>query len=57
MCLFVALFWAARLFVQFFVFDAEPYLKSGFLKAGYHGLTAVFTYHTIVYSLAALVAG
>jgi hypothetical protein len=52
-CLFIALFWAARLIVQFFVFDAKPYLKTAFLKAGYHGLTVVFMYHTIVYSLAA----
>ena len=54
-CLFIALFWAARLIVQFFVFDAKPYLKTAFLKAGYHGLTVVFMYHTIVYSLAAFV--
>ena len=52
-CLFVAIFWAARLVVQFFVFDAKPYLKSSFLKAGYHGLTIVFLYHAVVYSVAA----
>ena len=52
-CLFIALFWAARLIVQFFVFDAKPYLMTAFLKAGYHGLTVVFVYHAIVYSLAA----
>lgn len=52
-CLFIALFWAARLIVQFFVFDARPYLKSAFLKVGYHGLTVVFMHHAIVYSLAA----
>ena len=51
-CLFIALFWAARLIVQFFVFDAKPYLRTTFLKAGYHGLTVVFVYHAIVYSLA-----
>jgi len=55
-CLFIALFWAARLVVQFFVFDAKPYLKSGFLKLGYHGLTIVFAYHAVVFSLAALVS-
>ena len=53
MCLFVALFWAARLIVQLVVFDAKPYLKTAFLKAGYHGLTVVFMYHTVVYALAA----
>src|SRR5687768_15258972 len=26
-CAFIALFWAARLGVQFFVFDASPYLN------------------------------
>src|SRR4051812_28662988 len=30
-CLFIATFWAIRLAVQFFVFDAKPYLKSGSL--------------------------
>ena len=53
-CLFIAIFWGARLLVQFFVFDATPYLKSIFLKAGYHGLTVAFAYITVVYSLAAI---
>jgi len=52
-CLFIALFWAARLIVQFFVFDAKPFLKTTLLKAGYHGLTIVFLYHAIVYFLVA----
>ena len=53
MCLFIALFWAARLVVQFFVFDAKPYVKTTLLKAGYHGLTVVFIYITVIYALAA----
>jgi hypothetical protein len=53
-CLFIAIFWAARLAVQFFVFDAKTFLKSDFFKIGYHGLTLVFLYHTVVYSIAAL---
>jgi len=53
-CGFIALFWLARLAVQFFVFDAKAYLGSGFLKLGYHGLTCVFAYHAVVYSIAAL---
>ncbi len=53
-CFFIALFWGARLLVQLFVFDAKPYLKSVFLKAGYHGLTVIFVYHIVVYSLAAM---
>ena len=53
-CLFVAIFWGARLAVQFFVFDAKLYLKSAFLRLGYNGLTAVFAYLTVVYSVAAM---
>lgn len=53
MCLFVSFFWGARLIVLFVVFDARPYLKTTFLKAGYHGLTVVFFYHTAVYGYAA----
>jgi hypothetical protein len=53
MCLFISLFWAARLVVQFLVFDAKPYLKTTLLKAGYHGLTIVFIYITLIYALAA----
>ena len=54
-CGFIAIFWAARLVVQFFVFDAKPYLKTSFLKVGYHGLTVVFIFHVIVYSWAAII--
>ena len=53
-CGFVAVFWSARLVVQFFVFDATPYLGGPLLRAGYHGLTIVFLYHAVVYAAAAL---
>jgi hypothetical protein len=53
-CLFISLFWAARLVVQFFIFDAKPYLTTAFLKAGYYGLTLVFAYQTLAYSVVAL---
>jgi hypothetical protein len=53
-CGLVALFWIARLGVQFFVFDAKPYLRGMLLKVGYNGLTLVFFYHAVVYSIAAL---
>jgi hypothetical protein len=53
-CGFIALFWAARLAVQFFVFDAKPYLTRPMLRLGYHGLTLVFIYHAVVYGAAAL---
>jgi len=53
-CGFIALFWIARLGVQYFVFDAKAYLQNAFLKLGYHGLTVVFLYHAVVYSVAAM---
>ena len=54
MCGFIALFWGARLAVQLAVFDAKPFLTNGWLKAGYHGLTLVFHYNTVAYSIVAL---
>jgi hypothetical protein len=53
-CAFIGLFWAARLFVQFFVFDARSHLTTAFLKAGYHGLTVVFAYLAVVFTIAAM---
>lgn len=53
-CAYVAFFWAVRLVIQFFVFDAKPYLRNWFLTLGYHGLTVVFTWHTVVFGYAAL---
>ena len=53
-CGFVAAFWTIRLVVQLFVYDPSPYFTNAFFKLGYHGLTAVFTYFTVVYGLAAL---
>ncbi len=52
-CGLIALFWAARLVIQFFVFDAKPYLKNWLLRAGYYSLTMVFIYQTAVMSWAA----
>jgi hypothetical protein len=53
-CAFIAVFWLARLAIQFFLFDATPYLTTPLLKIGYHGLTVVFTYLSGVYGYAAL---
>ncbi|MCA9173908.1 MAG: hypothetical protein KDB14_05415 [Planctomycetales bacterium] len=53
-CGYVAIFWLIRLFIEFFVFDARPYLRNRFLTLGYYGLTAVFTWHVIVFGTAAL---
>jgi hypothetical protein len=55
-CLFIALFWGARLAVQLFLFNAKPHLTSVWLKIGYHALTPVFAFHTVVYTLAAFVS-
>jgi hypothetical protein len=51
---FIAVFWTVRLAIQFFLFDARPYLNSVWLKLGYHGLTCTFVYLSTVFTLAAL---
>jgi hypothetical protein len=50
----VAVFWGLRLLVQFFVFDARPYLTSRWLRLGYHTLTLAFAFVTSVSVWAAL---
>jgi hypothetical protein len=50
----IGLFWCIRLGIQFFLFDARAYLTQPLLRFGYHGLTLVFLYNTIVYTWAAL---
>ncbi len=54
LCLFIGIFWAARLLVQLFVFDARPFLTNWFYKLGYNGLTVTFIYFVAVYGTAAL---
>ena len=54
LCGFIAVFWAARLAVQWFVFDARPFLTNALLTAGYHALTVAFIAFTAVYGWAAL---
>ncbi|MGY8643975.1 MAG: hypothetical protein ACKVJU_23135 [Verrucomicrobiales bacterium] len=49
----IAVFWGVRLIVQFFIFDAKPFLTNWFYKVGYHGLTVVFIFLTAVYTWAA----
>ena len=53
-CGFIAFFWGARLAVQFFCFSPKAYLRTLTLKVGYHGLTVVFAYLTVVYAWSAL---
>ena len=50
----IALFWSARLAVQWFVFDARPFLTNAFLKVGYHTLTVAFLALALIYGCAAI---
>jgi hypothetical protein len=54
LCGFISLFWLARLIIQFFTFDARPFLTKLYLKIGYHGLTVVFATFVAIYGYAAL---
>lgn len=51
--IFISLFWGIRLFIQFFYFDARPYLGDLKLKLGFHGLTICFAYLTVIYGIVA----
>ncbi len=51
---FIAFFWSARLFVQFFIFDAREFLTSTLRKIGYHTLTLAFIAQAVVYVVAAV---
>jgi hypothetical protein len=53
-CAMIAIFWLARLAVQFFVFDARPFLTTAFRRVGYHGLTFLFSALVFIYGCAAL---
>ena len=53
-CGFVAVFWLARLAVQFFVFDARPFLTNALLTIGYHALTMAFATLVLIYGWAAI---
>ncbi|MCA9034639.1 MAG: hypothetical protein KDA91_05890 [Planctomycetaceae bacterium] len=52
-CGYICIFWGIRLIIQLLFFDAKPYLRNTFLKAGYHGLTIVFLWQTCVFGYAA----
>jgi len=53
-CAVIAVFWTVRLAVQFFVFDAKPFLTNAIYRIGYHGLTAVFILLVTIYGWGAL---
>ena len=52
-CIYGALFWGIRLSLQA-VLDAKPHLTAWWLTAGYHALTPLFLFFTIVYGYAAV---
>ena len=51
---FIAVFWSARLWVQFFVFDATEFLTTRWRRIGYHTLTLAFIAQAAVYIFAAI---
>ena len=53
-CAIIAIFWLARLAVQFFVFDARPFLTTAIRRIGYHGLTLLFVALVLIYGCVAL---
>ena len=52
-CSYIAVFWAIRLAIQLFLFDPRSYLRNAWLKFGYHALTIVFAWQTVIYAWAA----
>jgi hypothetical protein len=52
-CLYVAVFWGVRVGLQG-VFDVKAHLTAWWLRLGYHTLTVLFVYFTIVFGWAAL---
>ncbi|HEY1065935.1 MAG TPA: hypothetical protein VGE52_07490 [Pirellulales bacterium] len=55
-CGYAAVFWGVRVALQA-VFDVKKYLTAWWLTAGYHLLTVLFLFFTLVYSWAALRPG
>jgi hypothetical protein len=53
-CAVISIFWLARVAVQFFVFDAKPFLTTTFLRFCYHGLTLLFVALVFIYGCTAL---
>jgi hypothetical protein len=54
LCIFIAIFWGARSFVQFAIFDPRPFLTNWFYKLGYHTLTIMFAFLVCIYAKAAI---
>jgi len=54
LCVFIAIFWGARLLVQFAIFDPRPFLTAWYYQLGYHALTVIFAFLVFVYGRAAV---
>jgi len=54
LCIFIAIFWGARLFVQFAIFDPRAFLTLRFYQLGYHALTFAFAFLVFIYGKAAI---
>ena len=54
LCFVIAIFWAARLVVQFWIFEAEPFLTNWFYRLGYHTLSFIFAALLLIYGGAAI---
>lgn len=54
LCVVIAIFWAARLGVQLFIFDIGPFLTNWFYRLGYHMLTLAFVTLVSIYGYAAI---
>jgi hypothetical protein len=54
LCVFIAIFWGTRLFVQFAIFDPQPFFTNWFYQLGYHALTVIFAFLVFVYGKAAI---
>lgn len=52
LCGYIAVFWGVRLLLQG-VFDARPHLTAWWLRIGYHTLSLLFLFLTLVYGYAA----
>lgn len=54
LCAFIAIFWGARLVLQFALFDPKPYLTNLVLRVGYHALTVIFAFLALTFGYAAI---
>ena len=57
LCAVIAIFWGARLLVQFFIFDLREFLTSWLLKVGESALTAAFIILVLINGWVAIFPG